>query len=217
MNQHQMVFGGAMLLIVLCIVALAIAEYILFSLGLYKLSKQRGLRKPWLSWIPAICVWNVGSLIDQYDAKAGMKRKWRVLLLTLILVILVGFLLLEATLIKMVPNLVNMNTATSVFGFTFSFFAEYLVILLAAVVFAACYSICMYKLFESAVPNKSLKYFIISLLVPLGEGVCLLLSVKQDVMVFDEVEPEFIEVISANADASLEKALEETSEEETQE
>ena len=34
--------------------------------------------------------------------------------------------------------------------------------------------VCLYKVFESTVPEKAIKYFLVSLLVPLGKSICLL-------------------------------------------
>ena len=61
---------------------LGIASYILSSLALYALAVRRGIDKAWLSWVPVLKVWIVGSLSDQYryvvKGQVKSKRKRRV-------------------------------------------------------------------------------------------------------------------------------------------
>ena len=46
-------------------VLLGIASYVLSSMAVYTIARRRGLRKPWLAWIPVANVWLLGSLSDQ--------------------------------------------------------------------------------------------------------------------------------------------------------
>ena len=59
--------------------ALSIAGYVLFALGLYAIAKRRGLKCPWLGWVPVAGVWLLGSIADQYQyvshGKVTNKRK----------------------------------------------------------------------------------------------------------------------------------------------
>ena len=59
-----------------------IASYVLTSLALYTLASRRGIRKAWLSWVPVLNVWIVGSLSDQYRyvVKGQVKSKRKILL-----------------------------------------------------------------------------------------------------------------------------------------
>ena len=43
-----------------------IASYVLTSLALYTLAKNRGIRHGWLAWVPVLSCWILGSLSDQY-------------------------------------------------------------------------------------------------------------------------------------------------------
>ena len=62
---------------------LGIASYILSSMALYTLAIRRGLEKAWLSWVPVLNVWIIGSLSDQYRyvVKGQIKSKRKVLLI----------------------------------------------------------------------------------------------------------------------------------------
>ncbi len=58
----------------------SILTYVLTALGLYTIASRRGIRKPWLAWIPVINLWILGSLSDQYRyvvrGEIRSKRKW---------------------------------------------------------------------------------------------------------------------------------------------
>lgn len=45
----------------------SIIVYILYALTLYTIAKRRGIKKPWLAWIPFVNVWTLGSISDQYQ------------------------------------------------------------------------------------------------------------------------------------------------------
>ena len=62
---------------------LGIATYVLSSLALYTLATRRGIDKAWLSWVPVLNVWIIGSLSDQYRyvVKGQYKSKRKVLLI----------------------------------------------------------------------------------------------------------------------------------------
>lgn len=60
--------------------SLGIVAYILEALALYTIAKRRGIKKPWLAWIPVGNVWILGSLADQYryvkKREVKNRRKW---------------------------------------------------------------------------------------------------------------------------------------------
>lgn len=79
---------------------LSIASYVLTALALYTIARRRGLKKPWLAWIPVADCWLLGSLSDQYRyvVKGEHKSKRKILLFFRILtsflwVSLIGLLL----------------------------------------------------------------------------------------------------------------------------
>jgi len=68
-------------------VLLGIASYVLTSMALYSMATRRGIGKAWLSWVPVLNVWIIGSLSDQYRyVVKGQYRSKRKLLLTLNLI-----------------------------------------------------------------------------------------------------------------------------------
>ena len=67
---------------------LSVASYVLTALALYTIARRRGLRRPWLAWIPVADSWLLGSLSDQYRyvVKGEHKSKRKILLLFRILI-----------------------------------------------------------------------------------------------------------------------------------
>lgn len=74
------IFGMPMLL--------SIASYVLTALALYTIARRRGLKNPWLAWIPVADSWLLGSLSDQYRyvVKGEHKSKRKTLLFFRVLI-----------------------------------------------------------------------------------------------------------------------------------
>lgn len=71
---------------------LGIASYVLTSLALYTMADRRGLDHAWLSWVPVLNVWIIGSLSDQYRyvVKGQNKSKRKILLWLNLIAVLLG-------------------------------------------------------------------------------------------------------------------------------
>ena len=84
--------------------AFGIATYVLSALGIYVSSRRRGLRKPWLAWIPVVNVWLLGSLSDQYRyvvrAENRSKRKWLLGLGILMVVFAAALIVLAVSMVS---------------------------------------------------------------------------------------------------------------------
>ena len=67
---------------------LSIAGYVLTALALYTIARRRGLRNPWLAWIPVADSWLLGSLSDQYRyvLKGEHRSKRKILLFFRVLI-----------------------------------------------------------------------------------------------------------------------------------
>lgn len=79
---------------------LSIATYVLTALALYTVAKRRGLKRPWLAWIPVADSWLLGSLSDQYryvvNGEHKSKRKFLLffrILITIMCISLIGLLI----------------------------------------------------------------------------------------------------------------------------
>ena len=75
---------------------LGIACYVLTSMALYTLASRRGIGKAWLSWVPVLNVWIIGSLSDQYRyvVKGQVKSKRKSLLILNMVNLLIALVML---------------------------------------------------------------------------------------------------------------------------
>ena len=72
--------------IVVAAALLALAMYVLESVGLYTIARNRGLRHPWMAWVPVLNHWLLGCVSDQYRyVVKGQIRNRRTLLLALVI------------------------------------------------------------------------------------------------------------------------------------
>ena len=63
-----------------------LAMYVLESVGLYTIACRRGLKNPWMAWVPFLNYWLLGSISDQYRyVVKGQFRNSRIVLLALVL------------------------------------------------------------------------------------------------------------------------------------
>jgi len=178
----------AMLIMVLyvLILGIGIGDYVMQSLSIFTIAKRRGIKNPWLSWIPMANIWMIGNVADDYDMhRDNVDRKWRsvLLCLTIITVGLVIFTYIFIFAKLIFGALIYAYYMPSHSELLELFVPMYLMIILISLVSVAlsvCQYICYYKIFESAVPKKSVKYLIISILVPLGLSICLMKCRNQD-------------------------------------
>ncbi len=179
-QETAIAFGllAAVLVLYLIIIAIGIVNYILTSLSLYRIADRRQIVNPWLAWLPFACNWIVGSIADDYDERNGIKRKWRVALLTLSLLAVAGFIAAYAVMFIILFSMaLNSDSAEFTSGealvIIIPFYIFFFAAIIAAVALGFCQAICIYKIFESTVPEKSLKYMLLYLMVPLAGGICL--------------------------------------------
>ncbi|MBO4940688.1 MAG: hypothetical protein J6D15_00520 [Clostridia bacterium] len=155
---------------------LCVIDYVISSLGLYRLAKIGQIKKPWLSWIPGVNYWTVGSIVDGYDGKNGIKRKWRVVLPVLLGITFVCVVIYVLLLGVMAEEMIDDPYRISA-EFWMSTAGMYLWMIVGGLTGSAlvgCQMVCLFKVFESTAPEKAVKYFILSLIVPLAEAICLL-------------------------------------------
>lgn len=157
---------------------LGVLVYVLQALALYTIAKRRGIKKPWLAWIPLVNVWILGSVSDQYQyvVKRQVKNKRKALLglniaMTVLVTFLVAFIIagLFAGFLMMEPvwnagtfpidsdDIQNVASALLV------------VVLLAipvwvmAIVYIVFFYKAMYDVFRSCEPKNSTLYLVLSL------------------------------------------------------
>jgi hypothetical protein len=192
------VFFGIFYLIML---AFSVAKYVLHALGLYVVAKRRGIRNPWLSWIPIAEAWILGSLSDQYQyVKKGKIRNRRKVLLGLEIGTVVSLLVILGSIISMAGSefyagagdmLLGASLATLLLGY----FALFIVAVVAAVFLYIAY----YDYFVSCEPNNAVLYLVLSILIPVTLPFFIFFSRKKDLGMPPKKQPQppVIETVAA--------------------
>lgn len=182
MDLFEIILMVVLMLFYVVIIGFAIANYVMISLSLYKLAQRRLINNPWLSWIPIGSDWIMGCLADEYNARNNLKSNWRVALLTLMLlfvgIYMVSYIVLMIwCFVMIIQSSAYPYTEPDIAQFLVVFFSAYSGLLLSFVFAYAtsiCRSISILKIFESTVPEKSTKYLLLSILVPLACAICLM-------------------------------------------
>ena len=168
-----------LLLLYLLLAGIGLASYIMTAIALYKIADRRQIPNPWMSWLPFTRDWLIGSIVDDYDGRNGIKRKWRVTLLTLSLISAIGILVTYVAMFAGILVLAFQYTVTEPpIGPTLAYILVFYIVLIIFVLLASaksiCQIICIYKIYESTVPKKAVKYLLFSMLIPLAGPICLL-------------------------------------------
>lgn len=165
---------------------LGVLVYILQALALYTIAQRRGIKKPWLAWIPVVNVWILGSISDQYQyvVKKQVKNKRKVLLGLNIAITILAILLIAA-LIWLFASLVMVGVSMNLFSsgnmpganidtYAFEALADEIGVLLLmcltvlpllvlVIIHTVYFYMALYDVFRSCEPKNSTLYIVLSL------------------------------------------------------
>lgn len=152
---------------------LMILSYVLQSLGMYTIAKRRGIRKPWLAWLPVGNMWILGSISDQYRyvAKGRLKNKRKILMGSMIVIYALVIPLYVAYFAMMIQGIIAENYITDItdLGFAMPYLAVIAVVFIAMLVIALIAGvieyIALYDLYASSDPYNAVTYLVLSIFV----------------------------------------------------
>ena len=173
---------------------LGIAAYVLTAWALYTIAERRGIKNPWLSWIPVVNCWIIGSLSDQYRyvVKGEVKNKRKTLLILNIISAVVALTLVIVGLVMAV------QTATSLFGISVTNsdlglefldtalgmvvagFAMAVPILALHIAIKVVRYMAMYDIYTSCTPKNNVIFLVLSIIFPITEPFFLFFTRDQD-------------------------------------
>ena len=141
--------------------AVGLTPYILQSLGLYRLAKNRGIDAPWLAWIPVGKSYIMGSLSE---ASPYIKKKFPKIhivypvatggYLFLTIILSIGFFLAYMPLFKTNYTGIDFGNAYII--------VYYILIYLAAILLAALGVFVMYHIYKVYDPANAVLYTVLS-------------------------------------------------------
>lgn len=160
-------FLAFFILIYLALFAFSVLSYVLTSLGLYKIAKRRGLRNPWLSWLPSIGqIWILGSISDQYHymVKGNTHNRRKIMLWLMIIsyvVLIPTYVVLTLSGIGITGDSFGNGTLAGA-GLAFGLIA-YGMIIIASIALSIFYYITLYDLYASCSPSDAALYLVLSI------------------------------------------------------
>ena len=153
----------------------SIGFYVLTALSLYTLGKRRGIRKPWLSWIPVGDAWILGSLSDQYRyVNRHQETNRRKILVTLYLVLLALLVLFLGSIAwaairedgGMAPAAAMLMLSITMMGVSvFALVLRYM---------------ALFDVFKSTAQENAVLYLVLSILFPVTEPFFLFFNRNSD-------------------------------------
>lgn len=156
------------------ILLIVVINYVLSSRALYVLAKRRGINSPCYAWIPVGRDWILGNIVDGFDRKNGNDKKigkiMFVLSVTAVLVFFVSIILVSSIIMTLRYALFIKEVQLVFSALEILLTFTILTIWVAKKAFVV---LCVYKLFESTVPEKSVKYLLVYFIIPFADAICL--------------------------------------------
>lgn len=166
---------------------LGIASYVLTSLAIYTISRRRGLRNPWLAWIPVANCWLIGSLSDQYSyvvkREDKSKRKWllalNLLMSGLILaIIVIGISMIGSAVFGSYHN--PEMILSRIMGPALGMAGLALPLAGVAIAYAVIYYIALYDIYKSLDPDNAVLFLVLSVIFRVTEPFFLFFNRDKD-------------------------------------
>lgn len=168
------IVGIFYLIYMLVVMAVGVGSYVFQSLGFYTIAKRRGIKKPWLSWLPVGNLWILGCISDQYQyvVKGKIKNKRKAMLILNILMWLLEIVVcvLFAVFVYITVSMPEggMETAGQVataMGSVFGMMGFSVVLSGLTIAIVVIQYIALYDLFTSCDPKNNLLYLLLSIFI----------------------------------------------------
>ncbi len=164
----------------------SVAAYVLTSLSLYTIAARRQIANPWLSWIPVVQIWVLGSLSDQYRyvVKGQYKSKRKILIGLKIANALMAFFLI-GQLVYSVINIIQVAACYNaqpdgILGLILGNLAAIAVMAVIWAVTKVIRYMALYDVYMSMEPDNGVLFLVLSIFFPITEPFFLLLNRDKD-------------------------------------
>ena len=108
-QQMIPVILGVLGVIALVALIFAVLSYVLTACGYHTVAKRRGIKNPWLAWVPVANVWLIGCISDQYQyvVKGKVTNRRKIMLGLQIASVAVSFIM------NMISSIVTLSASGS--------------------------------------------------------------------------------------------------------
>lgn len=176
MSEVLVVVLVALLVVMLVALVYGLVTYIFQSLGMYTIAKRRGIKNPWMAWIPVCSTYLLGCIADQYQYVAkGKETSRRKILLGLAIASLVlsgisGGLSYSTMLTNMSTIMSNSYMSEEamleqMMGATMGIGGLSSLVSLLSLVMMVFEYIALYDLYSSCNPNNNVLFLVLSILL----------------------------------------------------
>ena len=184
-------FGMVLFYLMYALVGLAIgiASYVLRAIGVYTIAKRRGIKRPWMAWVPVVDQYMLGCVSDQYQyvVKGKNKSKRNVLLwlnigmVLLSLGVIVSYVVLAVNVAQAMMRgatendlmQLAMSPAAGMLGMS-------LPMLILSIVTAVFRYMALYDLYTSCTPMNNVMFLVLSIVFNVTEPFFIFFSRNKD-------------------------------------
>lgn len=148
---------------------MGIATYVLMSVGLFTIARNRGLHHPWLAWIPVANWWVLGCISDQYRyvTQGREQNSRRLLLIFSITNLVLPILLVIVSLFTMgdfFRDPATMANLMAIFRQLLGIAGAVLLLFVIYVLFRVFQCMALYDLFSSCQPSEKTLFLVLTIL-----------------------------------------------------
>ena len=167
---------------------LGIATYVLTALALYTMAQRRGIKNAWLSWVPVINCWIIGSLSDQYRyvVKGEIKNKRKTMLILNIInwvltaVLVIGIVVMAVMGIQSAMGPYSDDIFGTVIGAVAGVALLGLPIVGISIALAVIRYMALYDIYTSCQPQNNVLFLVLSIIFRITEPFFLFLCRDKD-------------------------------------
>ena len=167
-------FWKTMMTVTLIIGIISIVMYVFQAIGLHIIARRRGIKRPWLAWIPLGEYWIIGSISDDYRLlRKGQLHNRRVLVLVLLGVSTIVSLLISLQQYEALYSLWERKDQISIYELetllsqlpsgTGSGLLD-LALSAAEITGLVFYYICLHDLYASCRPGQKVVFLVLSII-----------------------------------------------------
>jgi len=140
-----------------------VVSYVLNCVGMHSIAKRRGIRNPWLAWVPVASSCILGSISDQYQYVAkGKIRNRRALLLTMNILVVAVYVVLSVVAVYL-PLAVLDSAESAVLPLVLFVVIAWIVMVALLILNAVFTYIALYDLYSSCNPNNAVTFLLLSI------------------------------------------------------
>lgn len=148
---------------------ISVAAYVFTALAIYTIAQRREIKHAWLSWVPVVNVWILGSISDQYRyvVKGEVCNKRKVLLTVSILNCVLtwaAFISLIVKFVEIATSGAQMPNDMELVRKILSGFALFIPVSILGIVMLVFRIMALYDLYSSCDPANNVLYLVLSLI-----------------------------------------------------